>query len=209
LVGYPSAKKLSFANVRLHDVKSIVEGTQIGPEKPVEELTLTDITGTAAKGIVMQHVRDAVLKDIKVTGLQGPLLTIDDVTGTGLDGAAKYESPATRPARSDSGAAPEARPPRRRSRRRIDPIPRRFRLPPIAGTDGQAAGRRRTAGPQGDAGRPHDERRHEGNEGRAVARAASGDREDARVLRGWPSPAVAGKRARAGGEIGRSSRTGR
>jgi hypothetical protein len=140
LVGYPSAKKLSFANVRLHDVKSIVEGTQIGPEKPVEELTLTDITGTAAKGIVMQHVRDAVLKDIKVTGLQGPLLTIDDVTGTGLDGAAKYESPATRPARSDSGAAPEARPAAAQIAPADRPDPKEIPLPPIAAPMGKLPG---------------------------------------------------------------------
>jgi hypothetical protein len=50
LVGYPSAKNLSFSNVRLHDVKSIVEATQVAPEKPVDGLTLANITGPQPRG---------------------------------------------------------------------------------------------------------------------------------------------------------------
>ena len=41
----------------------------------------------------MQHVRNAVLRDINVTGLTGALLVTDDVTGTGLEGAARYAAP--------------------------------------------------------------------------------------------------------------------
>ena len=58
LIGYPSAKNLSFTNVRLNNATVVVEATQVAPEKPVEGLVLKAISGTAAKGITMQHVKD-------------------------------------------------------------------------------------------------------------------------------------------------------
>lgn len=54
-------------------------------------LTLSHITGTTARGMTIQHARDFVLRDINVTGFEGALLAIDDVTGTGLEGAVSYE----------------------------------------------------------------------------------------------------------------------
>ena len=41
----------------------------------------------------MQHVRNAILKGIDVTGLTGSLVETNDVTGTGLESAAKYAAP--------------------------------------------------------------------------------------------------------------------
>lgn len=102
LVGIPSAKNLTFSNVRLTNATSVVEATQVAPEKPVEGLTLVNVSGTCAKGIALQHVRNAVLRDIKVTGYTGPLLAIADVIGTGLDGAVPYDAPIPK----DSGALP-------------------------------------------------------------------------------------------------------
>ncbi len=84
-LGYPSARNLSFSNVRLHDASEIVRAVKVAPEKPVQGLSLTNLTGTAAKGMNLCHIRDLVLKDINVTGFSGPLLTTEDVTGTGLD----------------------------------------------------------------------------------------------------------------------------
>ncbi len=85
LLGYPSAQNLSFSNVRLHDASEIVNANKVTSEKPVQGLSLTNITGTAAKGMNLCHIRDLVLKDINVTGFSGQLLTTEDVTGTGLD----------------------------------------------------------------------------------------------------------------------------
>jgi polygalacturonase len=85
LVGYPSARDLSFSNVRLHDASEIVRADEVAQEKPVQGLSLTNITGTAAKGMNLVHIRDLTLKDINVTGFDSPLLTTEDVTGTGLD----------------------------------------------------------------------------------------------------------------------------
>ena len=102
LIGIPSAQNLSFSNVRLTNATSLVEATQVAPEKPIEGLSLVNVSGTCATGIALQHVRNAVLRDIKVTGYTGPLLAIADVTGTGLDGAVPYVAPAPK----DSGATP-------------------------------------------------------------------------------------------------------
>ena len=85
LLGYPSACNLSFSNVRLHDASEIVRAVEIAQEKPVQGLSLTNITGTAVKGMNLIHIRDLTLKNINVTGFDGSLLTTEDVTGTGLD----------------------------------------------------------------------------------------------------------------------------
>ena len=85
LLGYPSARNLNFSNIRLDNASEIVRAVKVAPEKPVQGLSLTNITGTAAGGMNLCHIRDLVLKDINVTGFSGPLLTTEDVTGTGLD----------------------------------------------------------------------------------------------------------------------------
>ena len=71
----------------------VMTSARSAPEKPVQGLVLTNITGTTAKGITLQHARDVTLRDIHVTGFSGPLLATADVTGTGLDGAASYVPP--------------------------------------------------------------------------------------------------------------------
>lgn len=85
LIGYPEARNLRFTNIRLHDVASVVDGLQVSPEKPVVGLTLAAITGTAKKGLALKHMSRVELRDLAITGFTGPLLTIENVTGTGLD----------------------------------------------------------------------------------------------------------------------------
>jgi polygalacturonase len=87
LIGYPSAKNLSFSNVRLKSANAVVDATQTSPLKPIEGLTLTNITGTAKKGLALANITGAVLRGIDVKGIEGPLLTTVAVTGTGLEGA--------------------------------------------------------------------------------------------------------------------------
>lgn len=86
--GIPTIKDFHFAHIRVHDVPVLVDAAAIHPDKPLDGLSLTDITGTCAKGISLANIRHAVLKDIKVTGFAGPLLTAHNVTGSGLEGAA-------------------------------------------------------------------------------------------------------------------------
>ena len=95
-LGYPTAKNLTFSNIHLHDATVAVEATQIAEEKPVFGFSLSNLSGTAAKCISLQHVRDAALSNINVTVTSGPLLAIADVTGTGLEGAVTYVPPKPR-----------------------------------------------------------------------------------------------------------------
>ena len=87
-IGYPEAKNIRFTNVRLHDVASVVDGHQVSPEKPVAGLVLAKLSGTAKKGLALKHMSGVELRDLAITGVTGPLLTTENVTGTGLEGAA-------------------------------------------------------------------------------------------------------------------------
>jgi polygalacturonase len=93
LLGYPEGRNFSFANIRLAG-GTLADISQVSAEKPLNNLTLENITGTCAKGIAMQHVNNAVLRRINVTGFAGPLVSTNAVTGTGLEGAAPYPAPA-------------------------------------------------------------------------------------------------------------------
>jgi len=108
----PAARNLRFSNVRVTGATKLVDATDIPPEKPLDGLTLTDITGTAAKGMTLRNITHAELSGINVTGMTGAPLAIDNVTGTGLEGAAKFV-PTTRTttrAAATRRASPATRP---------------------------------------------------------------------------------------------------
>jgi len=96
LAGYPVAKNLCFSNIRLKNAATIADVSKISDQRPVEGLKLSNISGVADHGIVLVHVRNARISDIHVTGINGPVLQTDDVTGTGLEGAVEYELPLQR-----------------------------------------------------------------------------------------------------------------
>lgn len=104
LVGYPSASGLAFSNVRLRNAAFVAQAVLVAPEKPIQGLALTNFTGTAAKGITIQHAKDVVLRGLDVTGYTGPFLATNQVTGTGLEGAVPYEAPPPPPARGPAAA---------------------------------------------------------------------------------------------------------
>jgi polygalacturonase len=84
-------RNFRFTNIRVTDVPHLVEATQMHPLKPLDGLTLTNITGTCKKGMTIANAKNVHLSGIKVTGYEGPLLAIKNVTGTGLTGAVPYE----------------------------------------------------------------------------------------------------------------------
>jgi polygalacturonase len=90
--GIPTIRNFRFSNVRVTDVPVLVDGAGIHPHKPLDGFSLTNVTGTCAKGIFLANVKHAIISGIKVTGFAGPLLNINNVTGTGLTGAAKIET---------------------------------------------------------------------------------------------------------------------
>jgi polygalacturonase len=91
--GIPTIKNFRFSNIRLKDCPVLVDGTAVHPHKPLEGFTLENVTGTCAKGIALANVKDARIRNVNVTGVSGPLLSLDNVTGTGLEGAVTIPPP--------------------------------------------------------------------------------------------------------------------
>jgi polygalacturonase len=91
--GIPTIRNFRFTNVRVKDVPVLVDGVGIHPNKPLDGFVLADVSGTCAKGISLANIHRAELRNVHVTGFSGPLLSISNVTGKGLEGAAKMEPP--------------------------------------------------------------------------------------------------------------------
>jgi pectate lyase len=91
--GIPSLKNLRFTNVRVSDVPVLVEATHIDPLKPMDGFSLVNVTGTCAKGISIANAKNVEIRNVKVSGYDGPLLSVANVTGVGLAGATKIDAP--------------------------------------------------------------------------------------------------------------------
>lgn len=90
--GVPVGRDIRFTNIRVKDVPVLVKATEIDPLKPLTGFTLENVTGTCGSGMFLANVKNAVIRNIHVTGYTGPLLSMDNVTGVGLAGAAKLEA---------------------------------------------------------------------------------------------------------------------
>jgi hypothetical protein len=89
LLGIPQGRNFEFSNVRFTG-GTLADVTQIPAEKPLQGLVLENISGVCGKGISLQHVNNARVDNIQMTGLTGPLLRTNDVTGAGLESAEEY-----------------------------------------------------------------------------------------------------------------------
>ena len=76
---------IRFQNIQVDEVAELVTAKDVPPERPVEGLTLNDITGSCGKGITLANMVDVNLAGINVTGFQGPLVATQNVKGSGLD----------------------------------------------------------------------------------------------------------------------------
>ena len=79
LEGIPTARNFRFSNVRVTSCPLLVDGANVSPEKPLDGLLLADISGSCAKGIRLANARNVDIHGINVTGLAGPLLSLDNV----------------------------------------------------------------------------------------------------------------------------------
>jgi hypothetical protein len=91
--GIPTIRKFSFTNIRVDHVPVLIDGTAIHPHKPLDGLTLANITGTCAKAISLANVKNAAIKKVEISGFKGAFLSIANVTGTGLAGATTIDPP--------------------------------------------------------------------------------------------------------------------
>lgn len=90
--GIPTIRNFRFTNIRVTDVPVLVDGGSIHPSKPLDGFTLANVTGTCGKGITLANIKRAEIRDVKVTGFTGPLLSINNVTGDGLTGATTIDA---------------------------------------------------------------------------------------------------------------------
>jgi len=90
--GIPTIRNFQFSNIHVTEVPVLVAGLEIHPRKPLVGFSLTNVTGTCGRGIELAYVKGAVIRNVKVTGFSGPLLSIAAVSGTGLGGAAKIDA---------------------------------------------------------------------------------------------------------------------
>jgi polygalacturonase len=91
--GIPTIRNYKFSNIRVTDCPVLVDGTAVHPDKPLDGFSLTNVTGTCAKGISLANAKHVDIRNVKVTGFTGPLIGIHNVTGKGLAGAATIEPP--------------------------------------------------------------------------------------------------------------------
>ena len=91
--GIPTIKNFSFTDIHVNDVPVLVDGSSIHPDKPLQGFRLENVTGTCKKGIALANIKNAKLANIHVTGYEAPLVSINNVTGSGLDGAATINAP--------------------------------------------------------------------------------------------------------------------
>ena len=91
--GIPRLKNFRFSNVRVKDCPQLVDATGIDPRKPLEGFRLMNVSGNATKGIALVNTTKAEIREIKVTGVSGPMIGVNNVTGTGLESAAEIAAP--------------------------------------------------------------------------------------------------------------------
>lgn len=91
--GIPTFRNFHFSNIHVSNVPQLVDATSLHPRKPLTGFTLTNVTGTCQKGIFLSNVKDAVFRNINVTGYTGALFNTYNSTGTGIKDAAKIEGP--------------------------------------------------------------------------------------------------------------------
>jgi hypothetical protein len=85
LAGYPLGRNFHFANVLVTNCPTLVDASKIAPEKPLEGLSLVNLTGNCTNGIALANITGAKLRDIHVTGYRGAFLTQTNVQGSGLE----------------------------------------------------------------------------------------------------------------------------
>ena len=96
LEGVPQARNLRFENIR-STCQTFLDAMLTSPDKPIENFSVRNVTGTCRRAIRLSNIHDVDLKEIKLTGFTGPMIQINNVTGSGLENAVTT-APSTRPA---------------------------------------------------------------------------------------------------------------
>ena len=89
---WPRVKNIAFSNIKLDNVPIIIAGRNVAPERPLDGLTITDVTGTARQGFQLSNMTRVKLARI-TAAVPGALLTLTNVQGENLD-EAQVKAPA-------------------------------------------------------------------------------------------------------------------
>jgi polygalacturonase len=82
---WPHVQNISFKNIRVQDVSALVAGKNVPAVRPVDGFVLNDVSGTCAHGIALANMTNVKISGIHVTGYDGPLISTQNVSGTGLE----------------------------------------------------------------------------------------------------------------------------
>ncbi len=93
LEGVPLFRNFRFENIRVQDAPVLVQATEVYTGKKLDGLWLENISGTCTKGISIANATNVRVKGISVTGSTGPLISIANVSGRGLQGAVEIAAP--------------------------------------------------------------------------------------------------------------------
>jgi len=93
--GLTQARGISFSNIKV-SVQTLLDTHLLSPDKPLDGLSIANVSGTARRAITLANVRNASLRDIHVTGYTGPFLSLSNATGPGLDKITTPEDTFTR-----------------------------------------------------------------------------------------------------------------
>jgi len=88
--GVPQGRDFHFSDIKIANCGSLVDGYEISSIKPLDGLAISNLTGASEKGITLVNMKNVMLSGIGVQPAHGPLLSINNVTGAGLEGAAPY-----------------------------------------------------------------------------------------------------------------------
>ena len=82
---WTAARNISFKNIKVDGVSTLIAGRNISPARPLDSLSIENLTGTCKKGITLCNVVNADFRGLNVTGYTGDFLTTTNVIGKGLE----------------------------------------------------------------------------------------------------------------------------
>jgi polygalacturonase len=95
LAGVTLYRNFHFSDIRVQDAPVLVDAVEIDADKMLDGLVLEKISGTCAKGVAIANARNVIVKEMTVTGCEGSLLRLGNVTGKGLENASAIPAPAS------------------------------------------------------------------------------------------------------------------
>lgn len=82
--GIPDVKNLTFTNIKT-EARRLLWVTSIAPEKPVQNLSISNVTGICPEPINISNINNLSLKNIDVTGVSGDFIKAQNVTGPNFE----------------------------------------------------------------------------------------------------------------------------